>query len=539
MGIIGLFVLIVIPFILFVLFQYLYIKYGLNFARKKIKNKLIRRLALTIYFISGGIFIYSEYIWDTRSEVEKERSERKRTAHVPFSSTITPGNFELWSKKYRNINLQGTIDPVISVTAISFYSSNEVRCISSGVHWVLNSFASGQFNSDIPTGLYDKQDRCNYELNNIIIYLYKKNTEEQGYFSLTSLTSNKAIEKLAISCANKAEHEFQKSKKNIHSFCKTTHDTSSPIVDLRKTERIDFSISAQSDLIGISEFNRKEKWWSRFSFYNGFSKFMIFGMPSFSPISRSINPVKVDNKLIDAAKNNFNQLIKLKIKSYTRLDRHLFKKLNAKNSDGYSAFYHLVNNGNNEMFMYAIDRGAGVGRDNAKALLRLAIIKQNNEIRDYLIQNFSDDWLFISSIFDTAIIENDYDTMQQILAQGFELNDQRYARSVLIKPIRGNDLEAVEYLIKYGANVNFEDKYGNTPIHSANTEFSKLLIAHGANINKQNHQQETPLIKAAKSRNTNKIKLLINNGANKDIADKYGKKAIDYMDGNNVEQFIN
>jgi len=62
-----------------------------------------------------------------------------------------------------------------------------------------------------------------------------------------------------------------------------------------------------------------------------------------------------------------------------------------------------------------------------------------------------------------------------------------------------NYLEIAKLLIKFGADINATDKFGDTPLHNAiiwgHPDIVKFLLDTGAIVHIQNHQKETPLDK--------------------------------------------
>jgi ankyrin repeat protein len=86
----------------------------------------------------------------------------------------------------------------------------------------------------------------------------------------------------------------------------------------------------------------------------------------------------------------------------------------------------------------------------------------------------------------------------------------------LARAIRDGDLKAVRAQLEAGADVNFRDADGNTPLLLAaiyaGPECVELLLKKGADVNPANKFGATPLIRAATS--FEKTKLLIDAGAN-------------------------
>ncbi len=94
---------------------------------------------------------------------------------------------------------------------------------------------------------------------------------------------------------------------------------------------------------------------------------------------------------------------------------------------------------------------------------------------------------------------------------------------------RRGDLGWLGLLYQKGANLNLKDRDGNTPlILAAVTRWSdgiSTLIRLKAQVNAQNRLGETALLKAVQGRDLALVKLLIEAGANPDIADNSGTSA--------------
>jgi ankyrin repeat protein len=94
---------------------------------------------------------------------------------------------------------------------------------------------------------------------------------------------------------------------------------------------------------------------------------------------------------------------------------------------------------------------------------------------------------------------------------------------------RRGDLGWLGLLYQKGANLNLKDRDGNTPlILAAVTRWAdgiSTLIRLKAQVNAQNRLGETALLKAVQGRDLAMVKLLIEAGANPDIADNSGTSA--------------
>lgn len=89
----------------------------------------------------------------------------------------------------------------------------------------------------------------------------------------------------------------------------------------------------------------------------------------------------------------------------------------------------------------------------------------------------------------------------------------------------------------------FIDKFEISPVHIAvkgnDYKSVKSLINKGANVNVMDFMGDTPLIDAVKDKNKSSIaKLLLCNGAKKDVKDVYNLSPLDYAEKNNDEIIV-
>jgi ankyrin repeat protein len=92
------------------------------------------------------------------------------------------------------------------------------------------------------------------------------------------------------------------------------------------------------------------------------------------------------------------------------------------------------------------------------------------------------------------------------------------------------------FLLNNGAEVNFENLEGNTPLIFAskygNNEYVELLInKYGADIDHVNKKGLNALITASIMKNLNVIKILLENGADYKIKDNKGNTIFNYLTG--------
>ncbi len=98
------------------------------------------------------------------------------------------------------------------------------------------------------------------------------------------------------------------------------------------------------------------------------------------------------------------------------------------------------------------------------------------------------------------------------------------------------DLDKISQIIKYGADVNYKNKKGKTPLMYAaekgRKEIVNLLLENGADVNAADNFGNTALMYAAKNGDVLKenhaqiVKLLISKGANVNAGNKLGETAL-------------
>ncbi|WP_371253877.1 ankyrin repeat domain-containing protein [Orientia tsutsugamushi] len=102
--------------------------------------------------------------------------------------------------------------------------------------------------------------------------------------------------------------------------------------------------------------------------------------------------------------------------------------------------------------------------------------------------------------------------------------------SALHKAISRRDINMATLLLNNGANVNIQNKYGKTPLHSAilfnsHIDMLRLLLNNGADVNLPDMHDTSPLhyIIKVSSCSINRIQLLLDNGGNINLQDNNGE----------------
>src|SRR5205823_3640311 len=98
----------------------------------------------------------------------------------------------------------------------------------------------------------------------------------------------------------------------------------------------------------------------------------------------------------------------------------------------------------------------------------------------------------------------------------------------LLWAVHNNDIDAVDRLIKAGADINVKNEYGVTPLSEAavngNTAIIEKLLKAGANADSPSADGMTALMIVARGTNIKAAKLLLDHGANVNAAEQQKKQ---------------
>jgi len=119
------------------------------------------------------------------------------------------------------------------------------------------------------------------------------------------------------------------------------------------------------------------------------------------------------------------------------------------------------------------------------------------------------------------------EAVEILLKAGAELAfHSRDGESALTYAIKGQNLEIVRFLLKQGAPVKSQDTGGFSPLFAAlesgQPEFVRLLLEAGAEAEVRDSDQETPLLWAARTGFAAGAALLLEKGANANAQDREG-----------------
>jgi ankyrin repeat protein len=137
--------------------------------------------------------------------------------------------------------------------------------------------------------------------------------------------------------------------------------------------------------------------------------------------------------------------------------------------------------------------------------------------------------------------------LQRFISNGVNVNDpDLYGYYTIIHATRNNHIDCLNVLIRNGANVNSKHKSigssGWSSLHYASicgySDIVKILLSNSADVNKQDYDKTTPLHLAARFQKISIVTILLNNGANAYIMNKYNHTPYDYATDPSIKQLI-
>lgn len=118
---------------------------------------------------------------------------------------------------------------------------------------------------------------------------------------------------------------------------------------------------------------------------------------------------------------------------------------------------------------------------------------------------------------------------EQLLRQGAAINDLagRSDQSPLMRASFLEQLDKVEVLLAHGASVNLRNAMGDSALYEAQgAAITQMLLDNGADIDAAVHTGMTPLMDAAEEGDLDKVRVLLNAGAQTNLRDGSGGTAL-------------
>ncbi|KAI6173188.1 hypothetical protein M3Y98_01055400 [Aphelenchoides besseyi] len=209
---------------------------------------------------------------------------------------------------------------------------------------------------------------------------------------------------------------------------------------------------------------------------------------------------------------------------YTAINNGHYNEVNAKDSMGCTPLHYAVQEYRAlTILQLLVANGANVNEcdHDGHNPFHVAIQFINCNAARWLLQN--------TKININAVARGRYTPLKLCALSG----DAHVSILKLLLEYGGNEIDLNG--VGYREHTQFHD--GETALHLAasnnSTETIELLVQAGAEINARNDENATPLIQAARYSQTESLRILLELGANKELVDAHGLKAIDFANQNN------
>ncbi|XP_050411124.1 ankyrin repeat domain-containing protein 50-like [Patella vulgata] len=139
----------------------------------------------------------------------------------------------------------------------------------------------------------------------------------------------------------------------------------------------------------------------------------------------------------------------------------------------------------------------------------------------------------------------DYDSIASLLERGANVEyTDSYGYTPLITAIKNGDPKCVDLLLNNDyspANTKHKDKTFNTPLMMAanNVDIVRLLINRGCQLNKTNQFKDSALHLAVRFKNVQVVELLVKSGIDVTLKNKNGRTALHMASILNYERIVN
>jgi len=206
---------------------------------------------------------------------------------------------------------------------------------------------------------------------------------------------------------------------------------------------------------------------------------------------------------------------------------------------GFTALSRAIEQGHDDIADALLEKGARIaGRTRSGAPLLSFVISQNrDDLFDMLLKHNPPleavDYDGRTALT-TAAVQGRLDIVKALRSRGASLDKRdSYQSTTLMLACEAGKSDVVEYLVNAGANLHVRDKDGRDALIYAamggHDGICSLLISRGVSPNAlQPTTGMTALHWAAKKARAGAVKELLTHGASPEIADKDGKKPVDY-----------
>ena len=142
-----------------------------------------------------------------------------------------------------------------------------------------------------------------------------------------------------------------------------------------------------------------------------------------------------------------------------------------------------------------------------------------------------------------AASKNAHEAVEVLLRQGADINAQdKHGWTPLHHAAWNNAAATAEVLLKQGADIHAKNKNGWTPLHwgalNNAADTAEVLLKNGADVNAKNENGDTPLHHAARNNNHNIAEVLLKNGADVNAKNKDGDTPLHWAEKENMKRLL-
>ena len=142
-----------------------------------------------------------------------------------------------------------------------------------------------------------------------------------------------------------------------------------------------------------------------------------------------------------------------------------------------------------------------------------------------------------------AAAKNAYEAVEVLLKQGADINAQdKHGWAPLHHAAWNNAAATAEVLLKQGADIHAKNKNGWTSLHwgalNNAADTAEVLLKNGADVNAKNENGDTPLHHAARNNNHNIAEVLLKNGADVNAKNKDGDTPLHWAEKENMKRLL-
>ncbi|WP_395461032.1 ankyrin repeat domain-containing protein [Wolbachia endosymbiont (group B) of Ablattaria laevigata] len=144
----------------------------------------------------------------------------------------------------------------------------------------------------------------------------------------------------------------------------------------------------------------------------------------------------------------------------------------------------------------------------------------------------------------TIVESGGFNEAKGLIAQGANIDtNDKNGNTLLYSAAEIGDLDRIKFLLDNGANIETKNgEYQATPLHGAvlneRLNVVKLLLNRGANVNAEDKDNWTPLHYAADTNSLDIVKVLVDAHANLDARGDYGKAPLDIARDSSIAEYL-